>query len=91
MPPSKEIAAARKAAKLRRWRASLLRGRAQPLRRATTMRKDKDFDTEANVVDSPVGKSSMPLHKPNMMALPPPGFRFPGLSWTMSQRRLCGI
>jgi hypothetical protein len=31
MPPSKKIAAARKAAKLRRWRASLLRGRAQPL------------------------------------------------------------
>jgi hypothetical protein len=31
MPPSKKIAAARKAAKLRRWRAFLLRGRAQPL------------------------------------------------------------
>jgi hypothetical protein len=31
MPPSKKIAAARKAAKLRRWRATLLRGRAQPL------------------------------------------------------------
>jgi hypothetical protein len=31
MPPNKKTAAARKAAKLRRWRASLLRGRAQPL------------------------------------------------------------
>jgi hypothetical protein len=31
MPPSKKIPAARKAAKLRRWRATLRRGRAQPL------------------------------------------------------------
>jgi hypothetical protein len=31
MPPSKKIAAARKAAKLRRWRAWLLRQRAKPL------------------------------------------------------------
>jgi hypothetical protein len=31
MPPSKKTAAARKAAKLRRWRAFLLRSRAQPL------------------------------------------------------------
>ena len=31
MPPSKKTAPARKVAKLRRWRASLLRGRAQPL------------------------------------------------------------
>jgi hypothetical protein len=31
MPPSKKIAAARKAAKLRNWRAWLLRQRAQPL------------------------------------------------------------
>ena len=31
MPPSKKIAAARKAAKLRSWRAWLLRQRARPL------------------------------------------------------------
>ena len=31
MPPNKKIAAARKAAKLRNWRAWLLRQRAQPL------------------------------------------------------------